>query len=63
MAIKDCTPPEIRAYIEACDEGFCTGWDTPEHVRRAREKNYHLAWVRLLDAGYIPDDTDSYRVI
>ena len=52
---------EVREYWVACDQLFLSGVDTPEDTQRIRHHNYHNAWLRLLAAGYTPDEAMRLR--
>ena len=52
---------EIREYWQACDDLFRCGIDTSKEIRHIREINYNGAWMRLLDAGYTPEQALKLR--
>jgi hypothetical protein len=62
--VKPGTPEVVVDYLRAIEEWFIhAGPDTDPDVERVYGHQYHQAWKNLLDAGYIPTQTDAYLVL
>ena len=54
-------PTEVQEFLDCEDRLFVCGVDTPPEVKRIRHEDYHGAWKRLLDAGYTPNQAETFR--